>query len=175
MPIKTKNQAGGAAAQKKDEQMKKYVDPQRRMKGEKVVFHDLFKLEVKPMKKILGVPDPRLLEKSPHLVRMIDQEHCHFFHSVDSNGRPQKYSSSIGGHCHEVKITLDENGSFEAECGPPLRRHKNSRVEPIEPYDRHTHEIEYIESIEFAARKANQEAVKYASNFTTPAMPGGAA
>lgn len=146
-------------------------EPRRRMKGEKVVYHDLFKLEPATFKKILGVADERLLRTNPNAVRMADVEHCHFFHSVDSNGRPQKYSSSIGGHCHEIKITIDENGEFVAECGPPMVKRGNSRVEMKNSYDFHTHEIEYVESHDFKARKANVEAVKYKLNFEAPPTP----
>lgn len=145
--------------------------PKRQMKGSKEVYHDLFKLRPAPMKKILGVPNERLLRTNPDAVRMVDVEHCHFFHSVDSNGRPQKYSSSIGSHCHEVKITLDENGDFIAECGPPLRKFGNSRVEIKGSYDNHTHEVIYIESEQFKARVANEKAVVYKSKFSTPPTP----
>lgn len=147
------------------------VAPVRKLKGSKNVYHDLFKLKNAPMVKILGVPDPVLMKKAPHLVRTVQLEHCHIFHSIDSNGRPQKYSTHIGGHCHEIKVNLNPDGSFKVECGPPLRRFKNSRVEPVEPYDTHTHEVEYIESIELQARKANQEAVKYASSFQPAPLP----
>lgn len=145
--------------------------PARRMKGATEVFHDLFKLQPASFKKILGVADARLLRTNPNGVRMADVEHCHFFHSVDSNGRPQKYSSSIGSHCHEIKIELNDDGSFVAECGPPLRKFGNSRVEMGESYDKHTHEIVYVESEQFKARVANQDAVIYKSKFTTPAAP----
>jgi hypothetical protein len=149
-------------------------EPIRRLKGTKRLHHDLFKLKIAKFKKILGIPDINLLKKNPELVRIVDVEHCHFFHSVDSNGRPQKYSNSIGGHCHEIKVYMDEHGVLQAECGPPLRRLDKSRAEPKEQYDYHTHEIEYIESEEFTARVANQDAVVYASRFTTPLPPIGA-
>lgn len=155
------------------------VEPKRQMKGTKKIYHDLFKLKTARFKKPLGVmPDAAVLRANPDAikrVRMDDVDHCHYFHCVDSNGRPQKYSSSIGGHCHKVTIRMKENGEFVGECGPPLRKINNSRVEPKMAYDNHTHEIVYIQSEEFTARKANMNAVQYASQADSiPSAPQGA-
>lgn len=49
-------------------------------------------------------------------------EHVHFFHTVNSNGQPQQYTSPVAGHVHQIKWGVDSEGNLVAECGPALRK-----------------------------------------------------
>ena len=123
-------------------------------KGSREFIHHLFKLKVANFKRKTGYNtyDPKL----------VDTEHCHFFHSVDRRGVQQTHCTATGGHFHEITIGIDETGTPVAKCGPPLRketykvRGKDKTV--VEPcfhgvkeqgdegqiVDNHTHECEYL-------------------------------
>lgn len=134
------------------EEMKKEAEldvAQRNLKGTRKVHHDLFKLKSTTFLKNLGLPS------KPH---WIPTEHCHFFHTRDSNGRLMTHASSIGGHTHRVTVKVVD-GLFVAECGPAEIKVKGDRVVQF-PNDQHTHEIEYLWSEEVEARKMNQSAAK---------------
>ena len=97
-------------------------------------------------------------------------EHCHFFHTVDSDGKELTNSSSIGGHFHKMEVVKDGDGVPHVKCvsGPVrLAKKKNRRTgkwekitAPINDYDYHTHDIEYLKSEEITVRKTNVEAVQ---------------
>lgn len=145
----------------------------RKMRGSQTLHHDLFKLGLANMAKNISID-----EDNPVIVGV---EHVHFFHSIDSQGRPQDSCNSVGGHFHMVKVLKDKDGRFmlDADGNPivevskPMRKVqvKNSRgkvsVEvqhvPIGngKYDEHTHEVEYMGSDVIQARKVNLEAAKF--------------
>lgn len=130
--------------------------------------HDLFKLK-----------DEKLLKNQSFKkgqVKLESFSHTHFFHTYDSNGRQQQYSTSVGGHFHEVKWKVDANGELVAECGPALRNVYHKRggrqkkfIEPVKWYnensdsaegewvkDSHTHEVEYRWSEELSVGLVRQ-------------------
>lgn len=142
----------------------------RTMKGSQKLYHDLFKLKQANMvKEIMIGNDKTLKDHVPHV---------HFYHSIDSSGRPQTDCSPIGGHTHKMTVTEDYKGNLTATCSGPLVRTKvktkqGRTIEKILPStdDNHTHEVEYIESSEFTVRKVNAEAVKAMSYFSSPDRP----
>lgn len=134
----------------------------RHYKGETEVDHDLFKLEVAKAKKNIGT------SRSP---RWDDAEHTHYFHTYDSKGKKMKYCASIMGHSHEVYVRENENGELVAECGPPVRREKNSRAEILPFHDNHTHKISYLYSEKVKARKLNEAAAMFVGQYSAPAEP----
>lgn len=100
-------------------------------------------------------------------MKIEEHDHVHFFHSVNSMGLPQKYTTMVGGHFHEVTWTLDnKSGEPVAKCGPAMRKFvKNTArgsktiVEPMKFYnkehdqwvtDPHGHELEYKGSDELS-------------------------
>ena len=125
------------------------AEPVRHFKGETEVNHDLFKLEMSYFKKNLGLP---------HSPRWENTEHAHYFHTVDSNGKPMQYSSAIGGHCHEVSVKVLEDGRLVATCGKPVKRYKNNKVEQLPTHDDHTHDVSYLFSEKVKARRLNEKA-----------------
>lgn len=157
----------------------KTTEPKRVLKGHRVFFHDLFKLKVAKMTK-------NTTDYKPFVFTPIELEHTHVFHSVSERGVKREYCAPVGGHFHKVTVTgVDEHGQPKAECGPPLRfihRRLHSgnkrmvrRMAPIEHeyensndgsthtfVDKHTHEVEYIDSEELsqAKRQAQREAQK---------------
>lgn len=152
-------------------------------KGE--VDHDLFKLKVESMMKNVSwtkeEPDYRPVE------------HCHMFHTIDSSGKPQKYSTAQGGHFHEMEVVY-KDGVPEVVCkSGPLewvwikrgkRRIKVARPifdglfrdfdseNPKIPVDVHKHEVQYIKSDRIALRRINEEAqVLIAKNAALTTKP----
>lgn len=100
--------------------------------------------------------------------------HNHFFHTVDSSGRPQEHSVAVGGHFHIMTVEVDpETGEPTAKCSGPktYQWKKNKRVivdlpefgtddkgDPI--YDRHTHVVNYQRSSKVSQRTVSPEAVR---------------
>ena len=149
---------------------------QRVFQGETLIKHDLFKLDIAKMKKLVG-PDG---DKEYR-----DVEHVHFFHTVDSNGIKQTYCSSVGGHFHEIKIIYNNNNEIIlAECvSGPLKfvkrkdKLKNKWIKAlvqVNEFDNHKHDLLYIQSNNIKLRKANIEAVKIqtADAQKTAPIPG---
>lgn len=137
---------------------------ERVYKGTREVDHDLFKLEVAKMRKNVSytdVPDVREIE------------HCHLFHTVDSNGKKQVASNQVGGHHHDIEVTADADGVPTLKVSEPRRwvlkkvRGKNQRVSvPIflnsekDEWDNHTHAVTYLGSEKITLRAPNVEAAK---------------
>lgn len=145
----------------------------RRFRENTVFFSDLFKLKVSKM----------LLWKGWHkdsLESAYDEdgnlqpdwfqvEHCHFFHTVDSNGREQQYSVPVGQHFHKMKINRDPHGeiiSVECVSGPLTRKvvkkfgKRQHGVVKACQFDEHTHETVYLKSDKLNRPDMNTEAVK---------------
>jgi|GEM_PF-2809927 len=128
----------------------------------KAIQHDCFKLEPAEMAKNMS-----WIKKEP---RYEFFEHCHTFHSFDSQGRKQFYSTPIGGHFHKMEFIEHDEGHIEAKCvsGPlhwknvwndQTERHERQAV-PVNPRDKHTHEVTYIHSEKIVKRKINMDAAK---------------
>lgn len=137
------------------------VQRKRIFRGNVKIHHDLFKLEVSIMKK--NVAWDGTLE-------LVSVEHCHFFHTVDSDGNKQIYSSTIGGHFHDMEVIHTDEGVPLVKCvsGPKQIAKKKNRdtgkyqkvTIPVNNWDNHTHGIIYLNSHEVTKRKANVEAIK---------------
>lgn len=110
---------------------------------------DTFKLDVANYAKNLSFDDNNPL--------LIGVEHCHFFHTFDSNGKKQIRCNAVGGHTHEVTISIDENGDFVGECSAPISNKKLN--------DKHTHKVSYLKSDRFKVRSINKDAQAYIANM----------
>lgn len=91
------------------------VAPKYNMSGSRTMLHHLFRGQLAEFLKNRsfkpGNPD---ITKVPHQ---------HFFHTINSAGRPQKFTAAVGGHFHEVQWRINKlTGELEAECGPPLKK-----------------------------------------------------
>lgn len=81
--------------------------------------HHLVKLMPAKMKKNFSF--------NPHQPKIVEIEHCHFFHSVDSKGTPQTKTNMVGGHYHDVTMVMgkDADGKevlVDVKIGPPLKQ-----------------------------------------------------
>lgn len=133
----------------------------RVFKSQQNIMHDLYKLEVaNAIKNVAWQPGVFSPEKV---------EHCHFFHSVDKNGAPQKQCAQINGHFHELILVTPSTETEPAvyKCGPAKRWAlvdergvKVKRAVAADHGDNHTHEVTYIASEEFKPVKLNSEAMK---------------
>lgn len=132
----------------------KAVEPKIIMKGTRELRHDLYKAELAHYKKNVSF-------KYGH-VDLHSVEHIHFFHSINSSGKSQKYTNACGGHFHEITTSIGPDGEMLAECGPPLQyvTRKTSKgtirdIKPVEWYDMdtdamkkdtHVHRVTYLNS-----------------------------
>ena len=146
--------------------------------GQKKIFHDLYKLSVAKMLKNMSWQPIPADEYTPI-------EHCHFFHTVDSSGKTQIYSTSVGGHFHIMEIEDQGDGNpplVKCVSGPmKLARVKDphtlkyvKKPVPVNDVDSHTHEVTYLKSDEIALRKLSDEAAKViGANANLTAKPAG--
>ena len=135
----------------------------RVLKQTTTLHHDLYILgEAKMLKdtSIGKTGDPEM---------MVPVKHQHFFHTIDSTGRTLTECSPIGGHFHEMKVVQGKDGEppkVVCASGPMQWAKKKvhgkwKRVKvPVNHYDDHTHEVEYLHSEEVTPRKPNVEAAK---------------
>lgn len=143
------------------------VKPKIIIKGSQEFRHDLFKSDVKNLLKNTSF--------KPGVVDIVRIEHAHIFHSHDSAGKEQQYTSTVGGHFHKVETSIDDEGNLIAKCGPALRVNirKSKRggqkkvVGPVQwandgemgdevIVDDHTHVLGY-QSSEFLSQKKMQD------------------
>jgi hypothetical protein len=128
----------------------------RVFKGEQTVHHDLFQLQPEKVRKNVGY-DP----KKPIIE---EYDHIHWFHSFDSSGRPQKYSSPQAGHIHEVEWEVVDGKPTITKVGPPLsstskKLGKNRAADPSGHLrDNHVHEAVYRYSEVLNIRRLSEEA-----------------
>lgn len=138
------------------------VTPKRKYVGDRQIDHDLFKLDVAQTRKNISFqPDKPLWE---------GVDHAHFYHNVNSDGKSQTFCVSTAGHFHKVTVSLNDEGEFVAECGPPMVKSKGKAV----PYknDKHIHEITYVRSEKIQVRQYSDEAMKMLNNLVAePKMP----
>lgn len=131
---------------------------------------DLYKLDVAKMKKNVAIQG-----EAPILNEV---EHCHFFHSVDSNGNPQNTCTPIGGHFHVMEVipssNPDEAPIVVCKSGPMKTVRKKDRfgkyskvVVPADPDadDYHTHSITFLGTSDVVKAQPNAEAVKAQNYF----------
>lgn len=147
-----------------DEPAREPVVQRHRFKGTAEFIHILFKASVEKLAKNVSFVKGK--------VSIIPLEHTHVFHTFDSRGRPQQYSSTTGGHFHEVTWGFDANGDPVAKCGPALRSVLKKKpsgakrvVEPVKWHDEdnddtvrddHKHDWAYIHSERMSESKVNE-------------------
>ena len=137
-------------------------------KGTEEVDHDLFKLQVARMKKDVSYDG-----QMPEFVHF---EHCHIYHTVDSNGRKMDETNAVGGHFHKIEVVpaSEEGGVPTLKVSAPMKYIKQKKkgvkgkfekvAVPVEfsdgTIDNHTHEVEYLGSEKIKKRQANVEFAK---------------
>jgi hypothetical protein len=134
----------------------------RLYRGQEKIDHDLFKLTVSKMVKDTSWSDVPNFEYL---------EHCHMFHSVDNQGNKQETSNPVGGHCHVITVTGEEDGIPTVTCGPAVKqvqvRTPNGYQKKFVPItfsdgtvDDHTHDMEYKRSEKIEIQQLNPEFIK---------------
>lgn len=89
--------------------------PKLKMRGSMTIVHHLFRAGLADFFK-----NQSWKKLQPNLTKV---PHIHFFHTVTSNGKPQQYTTAVGGHFHEVEWNIDPvTGEPVAKCGPPLKK-----------------------------------------------------
>lgn len=160
-PKKVAQDIHNALNEKRAEPKEVELVQKRIFKKDKIIYHDLFKLEVAKMLKNLFwykiTPD-----------EYVAIEHCHFFHTFDSSGKKLTNSTSVGGHFHKLELQDMGKGNPPKiiSMSGPLKtvRHKDEygkRVKidvPVNSVDTHVHKHTYLQSDEVKLRKINSEA-----------------
>lgn len=146
--------------QRAEEMFKKEQEQQsfnRRVRGDEEVWHDLIRLEMAEPRRNISFHENS--EQNPIWERI---PHKHFYHSVDSDGNPQKYATPANGHTHEIKIVgKDEDGKPIVEVGDAVVIIKNKEF-PLKTskMDNHRHEATYIHSEKFQKRVYSEDFLK---------------
>jgi hypothetical protein len=139
-------------------------------RGARQVWHHLFKLSVAKVTKDHGW-DP----SKPHI---IEHEHTHIFHTVDSNGEPQTQTNNVAGHFHSVEVVQNSDPKKRptiriSEAKKLVRKevrkgYFKTVVVSYDEYDRemnplppHTHDFQYMGSDLISVRHHNPEFVKF--------------
>lgn len=113
---------------------------------------------------------------------LIKMEHCHMYHTYNSDGKPLVRCSAVGGHFHEVELVGEPGKAPTVVCSSgPLQEYRakvKGRYQkvtgPINSYDHHTHKVSYIKSREITRRKPSPEAATIqAIEANKGSAPGG--
>lgn len=112
-------------------------------------------------------------QEDPNAILPVD--HQHFFHTVDSSGKPQAHSTPTGAHFHAITVSWDpETGEPVAKCSGPMEYVNvkgRKSIQPLKKFkavtdkgddiiDRHTHDVQYLRTSNVQPRKVNAESVK---------------
>lgn len=136
-----------------------------RVKGQGTTWHHLFKSDLQRMLK-----NESFRKGQPKIVQL---EHSHVFHNVNSQLKPQVDSSTVGGHFHKIRYEIIDGIPTVVECGPPLTYKYVTRAGGVQRrvcvqvgwddatgddvkrvQDSHTHTFTYIHSEELTERRA---------------------
>jgi len=160
---------------------------QFKMRNAQVIFHHLFKASLGFFK--------RNMSWQVGILKMESIEHVHFYHSVNSLGMKQQWTTEVGGHFHEVKYEV-VNGLPTAICGPAIKRETRKtpsgdkvKIVPLKwssvngegdtefITDDHTHEMEYRGTDELtlgnAPSRADLAPAPAPTTFETPVVVEG--
>lgn len=170
MPIETKPKA---TVKFNDGGLTPSIPAQQRVFAQdRKMIHDLYKLTVAPMLKNISWTD---------VPEYTSIEHCHFFHTIDSDGKAQTTSTHVGGHFHEIEIIPVDGGVAMVRCKGGPKKVGKAKVKgiwkktaiPYDEEDTHTHDVQYISSCEIKPRVNNTEALKVISTEAnkTAAIP----
>lgn len=130
----------------------------------RTIVSDVFKLQVAAVIKGLG------LAKTPdeNPADFHEFEHTHVFRTFDSDGKRHSNSASTAGHFHVIDWDYDDAGKpvVKSVSGPMIMGRKLKRgswvqePQPVNSYDDHIHEVDYLFSNQVEARTTSLEATK---------------
>lgn len=147
---------------------------QKRVLSGKITIHsDLFKLEVASCnvnKSWTDAPD------------LHEQEHMHWFHTYDSDGKKHLRSNAVSGHFHMIEYEEQGEGkpvkilSVSGPMHEVKRKVKGRWAKVVEPVsatleDDHTHAIRYIKTDMVELRVQSAQAISIVAaeaNLTAP-------
>jgi hypothetical protein len=151
------------SSKKKQEVKEVKQEVKRVYKGDATVYTDLFKLEVAYFKRKTSLDSEKGIKRP---VTYEDTEHCHYFHTYDSNGKKMVKCNAVGGHTHEVSIK-EVDGKFVCKCSQPISvdSKKKKFISFQNGADKHTHKITYIESEKVEVRRKSKLAQNAIDNY----------
>ena len=147
----------------------------------------LYKLVESPVIKYLG----KEMEQNAHPdvtpQDFIEMGHAHIFRTTDSDGKKHVRSVPIAGHYHLLELSFedgeDKAPKVVAMSGPMklvqklVHGRKVMVDEPVNHFDHHIHDVQYLKSEKIQARSTNIEATKFmaAEGAKAPGAVGGVA
>lgn len=147
----------------------------------------LYKLIEAPVKKFIGKGTGKNEHPEATPGDFIDMGHAHIFRTLDSEGNTHVRSASLCGHYHMIELKYNDKNPEEApeivamsgpmQLVPKKIKGKTVMVdEPVNHYDFHTHNVEYLKSEKIHARQKNTAAQLYIANKESqkPSAPVGA-
>lgn len=101
-------------------------------------------------------------------------EHVHWFHTLNSHGKPNDKCNPIAGHFHEIKVELLPGEKVPTVTVGPAMIMVTKKVQGIlrqvpELYNEpnpHTHEARYIDSHKFKIKQINHNAQRSIDQLT---------
>jgi len=142
-------------SKEKNQNQNQKIEPKIIWKNQMEKRHDVFKSDVRDFLKNTSFKAGQIsIEKV---------QHSHIFHTIDSRGKELQLTDTVGGHFHEVKVEVDENGYLKAVCGPAMVRENiktrsglaKIKISPLRFHDEyndkdivddHSHEFTYLRS-----------------------------
>lgn len=153
--------------------------PQRINQQEKEFIVDTYKLKPAPVWKRVGKSEDFWGNQSD----WVQMEHTHIFRSMDEHGKKHIRSIPIGGHYHLVEVQESSNPNEAPKIisvsGPMVmsteKNKKTGKMEkvdvPLNDFDDHTHDWEFIGHHKFGKRVMNVEAAKAHALITAKGAP----
>ncbi len=137
------------------------VTPNRVYSSRQEFAQDCFKLEIANMKRneTAFYNDTKGVKRLPQVIEI---EHVHFYYTTDRKGNSQTRCVATGGHKHEVKTRMDENGDLVGVCSGPI-----AHGGAVYQHDHHTHEVSYLKSAKVSAtlrKERAKEIMEYSEN-----------
>ena len=154
---------------------------ERNVSGVKEVFTDLFKLQVATVIKYEGYAAEGEEHPDTHPSKFSKWEHTHPFRTYDKKGQKVKTSTPIGGHFHVVEWEENPNPNgtpiIKSVSGPMVmgkEKIKGRTVNvpvPINEYDDHTHDVEYVRSSKVSFTPVNDAAQMFIAHESMKGAP----
>lgn len=145
----------------------------------------LYKLVEAPVIKYLGKDTEDKVHPDSTPQDFVHMGHAHIYRTTDSDGKKHTRCVPIGGHYHVIELDPNtkegEAPKILAMSGPmrSVAKKIGGRTvmtdEPLNHFDDHVHDVEYLKTEVIQARQSNVEAAKFmaAESFKTPTPPVG--
>ena len=176
----------GEKIEEKQTRQVKMVNPDGVVRYSEQVDIDthLYKLVEAPVIKYLGKEKENDVHPARSPQDFVAMGHAHIFRTTDSDGKNHTKSVPIAGHYHVLELEYPEGKDkypVVVSMSGPMRSQSKTvggrtvLVDvPVNHWDDHVHDVQYLKSETIKSRKTNTEAqVFIASKVAVPPAPSG--